>query len=71
MVYGKFDFLFPYFMVNGFCFFKLNCMSFLADMFLASGNVVPPGPLILAVVSDVILFHFWYGFYTIAMTSHT
>ena len=33
MVYGKFDFLFPYFMVNGFCFFELNCMSFPSDMF--------------------------------------
>lgn len=58
MVYGKFDFLFPYFMVNGFCFFKLNCMSFPSDMFLASGNVVPSGPLILGTVSDVILFSF-------------
>lgn len=71
MVYGKFDFLLPYFMVNGFRFFKLNCMSFPPDMFLALGKVVSSGPLILAIVSDVILFHFHYGFYTVVMTSHT
>lgn len=58
-------------MVNGFCFFKLNCMSFPSDMFLATGNIVPSGPLILAIISDVILFHFYYGFYTAVMTSPT
>lgn len=63
-------FLFPYFMVNGFCFFELKCMPFPSDMFLASGNIVPSGPLILAIACDVILFHFCYGFYTIVITSH-
>ena len=38
-------FLFPYFMVNGVCLFKLNCMSS-PPVCLASGNVVPSGPLI-------------------------
>jgi hypothetical protein len=45
------------------------CLSPLT--FLASGNIVPSGPLILAIVSDVILFHLCCGFYTTVITSHT
>lgn len=63
-------FLFPYFTVNGFFFLELKCMSFPSDMFLASGNIVPSGPLILAIACDVIPFHFCYGFYTTVITSH-